>query len=66
MKRAALVLAIVFTVGMSYASAGTLKAQKASTEQSSTNSPDEKKKDGCSKSCDKAKSGEKKSTSDKK
>jgi len=65
MKRLVLVMAIVFTFGVTYAASGTTEVQKANTEQT-TNKPDEKKKDGCSKGCDKAKSGEKKTTSDKK
>ena len=67
MKRLVLVMAIVFAFGVTYASNGTTEVQKASTEQVNSNKPDEKKKDGCcSKTCDKSKDGEKKSTSDKK
>lgn len=65
MKRLVLVMAIVFTFGVTYAASGTTDVKKASTEQT-TNKPDDKKKDGCSKGCDKAKGGDKKTTSDKK
>lgn len=66
MKRLVLVMAIVFTFGVTYAANGTTEVKKAGTEQSASK-PDEKKKDCCKKTCDKAKKdGEKKSTSDKK
>ncbi len=64
-------MAIVFTMGVTVASAGTVTSQKASTEQV-TNKDEkkgdktakaekaEKKKEGCDKSCDKAKKAEKK------
>ncbi|MEN6453818.1 MAG: hypothetical protein ABFD10_06130 [Prolixibacteraceae bacterium] len=65
MKRLVLVMAIVFTFGVTYAASGTKEVKKAGTEQSASK-PDDKKKDCCKKSCDKAKSGDKKTTSDKK
>ena len=65
MKRLVLVMAIVFTFGVTYASSGTVEKKKATTEQTASK-PDEKKKECCKKGCDKEKSGEKKTTSDKK
>ncbi len=66
MKRLVLVMAIVFTFGVTYASSGTVEKKKEATTEQTANKPDEKKKECCKKGCDKEKSGEKKTTSDKK